>query len=402
MQKLHDFVQKVILNGILFLFMMMPQAHAVVVEDLYAVEIPVVDQNAGTRRAAFNQGLKDVLIRVTGDGSVFSLIKLPRSSSYVKQFQYRELDKQSKASIPEKTGDKSSVKQLVPTQMLWVQFNETKINEFVRNNALPLWGKQRSETVIWLAVNDGVNRYVLKSLDESLLKTVTNESATRRAIPVIWPQVSRKERAIRFADVWAGFQRPLKKLSSVYSNGPIIIGRLEWNGEKWGSDWSLLLDNEKTDWSIKHADYKRLLDEAIDKAADIMGQQYALFDTGDIKSFHSLGIQINNVDSIVALNGLKQYLSTIPMVQRFELERIENNNVFFDMSLRTNTEDFLKTVMDDSKLFLVSDEDQSDAGLKPDVQNKLPQSDVSQRDDVKSDAVNAAGKVAAYQFHFQP
>lgn len=391
----HEFPTQNLLG--LFLCVLLPLANAAVVDNLYAVEIPVVDQNANTRNGAFKHGLKEVLIRVTGDRNIFSMIKLPRASSYVKQYQYHELEKVNKTPLAESAERLLPKKKQEPTKLLWVQFNETKVNEFVRSNALPLWSKHRNETVIWIAVNDGINRYVLKKLDESLLKTVTSKSAIRRGVPVVWPEVSRDEQAIRFADVWAGFQRPLKQLSSEYSNGPIIIGRLHWDGEQWNSDWSLLLEENKTSWVIEHVDYKKLLADAIDTAADAMGQQFALFDTGNVKSYHSLGIQVDNVNSIVALNGVKQYLSSVPSIQQFALERVDNHRVFFELSILTNIEDFLDTLQGDSKLLLVPEERQSKDELKPDFKSDIAQTDLAQ-----SDATSSISKAADYQFQFQP
>ena len=171
-QNISCFSQRVITRYIILLpsllallFAMSSQIHAEVVENLYVVEIPIVDQAQGTRKDAFNQGLREVLIRVTGDSAIFSLIKLPSSSSYVKQFQYRELSKAYKTKVSENPDISSNEKQMAATQSLWVHFNETKVSDFVRNNALPLWGKHRDKAVIWLAVNDGANRYVLKRLD---------------------------------------------------------------------------------------------------------------------------------------------------------------------------------------------------------------------------------------------
>ena len=398
----------VISSLLTLLFAMASQTHADVVESLYEVEIPIVDQKVKTRRAVFNQGLREVLIRVTGDSNIFSLIKLPSSSSsYVKQFQYHDFEKEDKARFIENADASSNVKPKIPTQMLWVQFNETKVNDFVRNNALPLWGEHRDKAVIWLAVNDGVNRYVLKRLDESLLKKVTNDAATRRAIPVIWPDVSREEQPILFADVWVGFEQSLRKLSNSYTKGPIIVGRLVWQGEQWNSEWTLFLGDNRTDWVIEDADYTKLLPEAIETAADTMGQQFALFDTGDAKSFHSLDIQINEVNSIVALNDLKKYLSSLPMVQQLRLELIENQRVFFDMSLRTNTEDFLDYLQKDSKLLLVPDNKKIDKELQPIVQNDLTAgalktADTTKSNSIQNEIVQTISKAAAYQFQFQP
>ena len=99
----------VISSLLTLLFAMASQAHADLVENLYEVEIPIVDQKVSTRRAVFNQGLREVLIRVTGDSNIFSLIKLPSSSSsYVKQFQYRDFEKEDKVRLIENADDSSN------------------------------------------------------------------------------------------------------------------------------------------------------------------------------------------------------------------------------------------------------------------------------------------------------
>lgn len=367
--------------------LMMPQAHAVVVENLYAVEVPVVDQTAATRRVAFKKGLSEVLIRVTGDRNIFSLIKLPYSSSYVKQFQYHEAEIELEPAVGDATDDLSD-QQNKPTQILWIQYNETKVKEFVRSNALPLWGKLRSESIIWIAVNDGVNRYVLKSGDTSILKTIVGNAANRRAVPVLWPKIDPQERAIRFADVWAGFYQPIKDASGTKNaDSPIIIGRLSWEGERWKSNWSLLLEGNNVDWAIEHADYNEVIVEAIETAADLMGQQFALFDTGDINSFHAIDIVIKDIDSVVALNRVKKYLSTMPLVQTFNMNRIENDQVFFNVSLRTNAEDFISFIETDATLIFLPDEEEKISGLKPLLRNEVDR---------------AQAKTADYKFQLQP
>jgi len=372
---------------IISMLWLMPHADAAVYEDLYEVEIPVIDQTASTRRAAFDKGLSQVLVRVTGDRNIFSLIKLPRSSSYVKQFLYRET-----RTAPEPPAAENAVsppaQQDIPTQSLWVQYNETKVTDFVRSNALPLWGKHRIESVVWIAVNDGVNRYVLKSSDVSALKTITENAATRRALPVVWPEIDPQEQAIRFADVWAGFTQPLKDVSGINNaDSPVIIGRLLWEGEQWKSEWSLLLENNNIDWAIEHSDYQKVIAESIDTAADFMGQQFALFDTGDINSFHAIAIVIKDIKTVAALERVKKYLSSMPLVQSFQLDRIDGERAFFNVSLRSNAEDFISFTETDATLTFLPEKKEKKSGLKPLLQNE---------------ARRVQARSADYKFKLQP
>ena len=330
--------------------------HAEVVEDLYAVTVPVSDGEPYTRQLAFDEGLAQILIRVTGNSELFSVIKLPRSSPFVLQFQYSELDPAQKTKLMAAVASDIDGKKREFSKQLEVQYNETKVNDYLRKNAMPIWDKHRVKTVVWLAVNDGVNRYLLKSQDDSVLKSSTTEVARNRAVPIIWPSITTEEQSLRFADVWAGFKRPLEELSQKYSKGPILIGRLLWSGERWSSEWSLMLEGVDYNWNIENADHKRLLQQAVDTAANKMGEQFAFFDTGDMNTLHSLDIEIQNVKSIAALNRVKKYLSTVPSVQETALTRVDGQNVFFKIALRSNAEDFVSFIGTASMLILLPDE----------------------------------------------
>ena len=50
-------------------------ASAVVVEDLFEVEMPVLDESKAIRRAALDDGLIEVLIRVSGDSNILEKVK---------------------------------------------------------------------------------------------------------------------------------------------------------------------------------------------------------------------------------------------------------------------------------------------------------------------------------------
>jgi len=58
------------------------------VTTLYNVDILVADESAETRNQAFDQGLDEIFIRISGDSIVMDSLKRPTASRYVKQFSY--------------------------------------------------------------------------------------------------------------------------------------------------------------------------------------------------------------------------------------------------------------------------------------------------------------------------
>ena len=67
-------------------------AQAVVVEDLYTVELPVADQTTSLRLETFSEAFKQVVVKVSGSDDALRnpAFKRPmeRSARYVKQFRY--------------------------------------------------------------------------------------------------------------------------------------------------------------------------------------------------------------------------------------------------------------------------------------------------------------------------
>ena len=200
-------------------FLILPNAAAVVVENLFEVEFPVPDQNRQIRAAVFTKGLEEVLIRVSGNRAVAQQLTPGNAAAYVQQFSYVENQLDEKAARGQQSFEL--------TYILNVKYNAGKIISLLRDNGQPVWGEHRSETIMWLAVRDGSNRYVLKHSDASLLRDSAELSARRRGLPLIWPVYDRKDRQqLGFTDVWAAFGEPVRVASKRYTRGPAIVGRL--------------------------------------------------------------------------------------------------------------------------------------------------------------------------------
>ncbi len=350
-------LQLYILRCVIVLIMMAAQcviapiAHAVVVEDLYSVEFPVPDQSRKVRSAVFTKGLEEVLIRVSGNRAVVKQLKTGSASSYVQQFSYAENE-------PEQELSESSIDTVAaPVEgfVLNVQYNAGKIISLLRNNDLAVWGEHRSEAVVWLAVRDGVNRYVLTNSDDSLLKQSVETSSVRRGLPVVWPRNdAQDQKRLRFSDVWAAFELPVKAASERYTRGPAIVGRLSWTGDKWKGDWSLYVENSSSSWSLSGSDYNALIAEAIDLSADEIGKHYAVLERLGTAGAGLL-VEINKIDSVTDYRSIQKFLEGLTAVRQTRLVRVDKDNVVFQIDLRGGIDDFTRLVSTDKTLEPVID-----------------------------------------------
>ena len=311
-----------------------PAASAVVVKGLYNVEFPVPDQSTRVRNAVFTKGLEEVLIRVSGNQAILKAIEPATASAYVQQYSYAE-----------QQDDPTAL-----SYILNVEYNAGKIISLLRDSGQAVWGEHRSEAVVWVAVRDGANRYVLKDSDDSLLKAAVDESATRCGVPVIWPANDRKDQQqLQFTDLWAAFAGPIRTASKRYSKGPTIVGRLSWTGSEWKGDWSLFVESSSYGWSVSGSDYNTLISEGIDLCADKIGRHYAVLERTDTSGPHLL-VEINNIDSVQTYRKIEKFLQDLAAVRQTNVVRIDKENVVFRIDLRGDVDDFVRSVAIGRKL----------------------------------------------------
>jgi hypothetical protein len=320
---------------------------AVVMEGLFEVEIPVPDESRAIRQAALADGLAEILVRISGDRSILQKIKPPSVNAYVKQFRYIAIESEA-ADVTEQDQANDPT---IAHHKLWVQYNTTRIMDLLRKNSVPIWGEHRSQVVIWLAVRDGTNQYILRDRDISLIKTQANASFQRRGIPAIWPRNdARDQQQLRFADVWAGFVEPMQQASKRYTTGPVVSASMTWNGYSWAGDWSLLMARDSRRWALEEQDYNALISQAIDLIADAMGQKFAVLEATDTQGLQQILVEIDQVGSVKKFRHVQKYLSSLPVVRSVWLSQVEPERVAFKLTLRSEVGDFLKLIKADTRM----------------------------------------------------
>ncbi|MDT8453367.1 MAG: DUF2066 domain-containing protein [Gammaproteobacteria bacterium] len=320
-------------------------ASAVAVAGLFEVRMTVLNESSEVRRKALNDGLVEVLIRVSGDSELLQKIELPPADDYVQRFEYSEHDAAQSGGV---AGEK--------LQQLWVRYNATRVLDFLRRQNIPIWGEHRSQAVIWLAVRDGGQRYILKESDKSPIKNSVETAFSRRGIPAIWPKNDEADQqTIRFADVWAGFAEPLQKASKRYSAGSIIAANLGWTGTEWKGEWSLLMAGELEKWSLSGPDYAGLVTKAVDLIADTMGQKFAALESFGVSQQKTVMMEIDRVRSVEAFRAIENYLSSLSAVQSVQLSQVGPERVFFELALRTKVDDLINLIQSGSALARLPD-----------------------------------------------
>ncbi len=336
----------------IFVFVSLPlifnQVMAMPVSGLYDVDLLVKDESADVRWGALKQGMDEVFVRISGDSVIMDKLKRPAASTYVKQYSYEPVP------VSTTTGPVTNEAGEVLTHRIKIQYNGSAMEKYLLDNGFPVWGKHRPDVVIWLAVRDGTNEYVLKDADQSLLKTAANEALSRRGIPRRWPLYDYKDRKkLSVADIRGGFNDQVVNASKRYSRGPSLTGSIIWNGKQWQSSWNLLMETGNRHWSLVDVDYSQLINKAIDQAADALGVVFAVNSKMNMQQLATIRLDVQAVDSVKTYLQVEDYLTNLSAVETALPLRVDGQDAVFEVRLRSTEEEFLNMVKNGAELIKV-------------------------------------------------
>lgn len=307
-------------------------------DSLFKVNVQVPEQSKMVQQAAFTSGLQQVLVRLSGDSRVLQKLTLPPAGRYVRQFRYDKtaLDRlHTGAPVPGVSAEE-------PLQ-LKIQYDADRVETLLRENGIPVWRAQRDNVVVWLAVHDGFQRYLLKRADASLIKSAVEQSARDRGLPVIWPTMDNTDtQALRLADVWGGFKQPLLQASSRYYAGQVLAISLAWDGSKWLSDWTLIDSNKTSRLAFEHADYAAVITQGLAQIADTLGERYAQLEDNNDSDVDYLRVELQGIDSVSQYKRAETLFHTMSAVKTARLAELFEDSAVFRIALRTSADDFLQ------------------------------------------------------------
>ena len=329
---------KTIFFSIFTLFILSVQLQASTIEHIYEVTMPVVSQDKQIRGAAFEQGLIEVSVRVSGTSLAPTQVDLKQATRMVSQYRYKALTQPEIDAYMKKTSTL-----IAPKFKLWVQFDDAKVKQLLRDNGLPIWGYQRPNVLVWLAVKDGGNRYILKKSDVSQIKAAVESQAKSRGLPIIWPEYDLQDKkAVKFIDVWGEFWGPVKQASQRYQVDAVVLGRMNWSNGRWAVNWSLLLDNQTESWKLSALDLGVLMDSGVGVAADHISNRFAVF--ADRENDAELLLRVSDLNSVGKYAAASRYLTSLAPVKNVYVTEVNQYQMDFHIELSGDESDLKRII----------------------------------------------------------
>jgi len=309
---------------------------AVEVGGLYAAELAVTSQGRAERRSIIRAALTEVLIKVSGNGQVALSPGIPeilsRSSQYLQQYRYRS----AKLAADPVTGIAQN------QQYLWVRFDQVSLDKALRTINVPIWGHSRPVTLAWLVVEQGSQRQLLGSSDDSTLTDTVVAQAKRRGIPLDLPLYDLEDQQrVQVTDILGGFQESILAASERYAADAILVGRLrEMENNRWEGRWTLHLGGRELHWS-QQGDFEQILSFGIDGAASSLASNFVRAPSNNPGELSVLVTDVFNLEDYARSD---RFLAGLDGVIRIQPGEINGDNILYKVEVRGDQQSLLQSV----------------------------------------------------------
>jgi hypothetical protein len=232
-------MKKLLFSLLVSTLFFIPYASAVTVSSLYQAEIPVASQTEDQKQQAVEQGLLQVLIKLTGNPQISSnaVIRkaLAKADYFVQEYSYL-------APLPDAS-----------EYLIQIRYETDDINRLLKKAGLAYWGENRPLLLVWLAVSDAGqdNTEIIANEAPGEEYSLMNQQSKKYGIPLIFPMMDMGDmNKVSASDVNDMTLTALTDASRRYSPDALLIGSLQKSKSGLQGKWLLLLNGNTLNWTI--------------------------------------------------------------------------------------------------------------------------------------------------------
>lgn len=302
-------------------------AAAAEVEDLYAAAVPVPGQSEAARAQALPRALAEVLVRVTGNPSISARPGaagiLDRAASLVQQYGYYERPPEGiQSGVDGGAGEAApDAPPPEPQLMLRVVFDDQGVDAALLGAGLPVWGRERPSTLLWLTLEQPGADFVTQAGPQAVIDTL-QQAAGVRGLPLRFPGAGVAQGGrVTAADIRSGNSARLRAVSRGYGASHLLIGSVSAGAGGYHGRWQLLGDGlPLAAWSDNAPSRAALLNDAVGHAAGVYAAAFAVLPSGG-DGVVMVGVDgVENAEDYARVSGYLADLSAVRAVRPVVLD----------------------------------------------------------------------------------
>lgn len=309
------------------------------------IEVPVADESDAARPPAVAKAISALLVRLTGRADV---VDLPvgeqiraQASSYLQGFSYR----QGPAATAQASADNAN------QTWLNTRFDASRLRDILVRRGVEVWPEQPPRLLVWTVIEDGAQRRFGNAEMDASLQRALREQARALGVQVLFPLFDLEDlRALRPADVAAGFAQPIQAASARYAPDHIMSVRIsDPNAERMAGRWMLMSDERVLQrWRTSTQALDAALQQSIRRVVTQLRQDLAYLP--DLFASGRLQIVVAGIDGLVTHDRIAQRLESLAGVERVTTLGVEADRVRYGLAITTPEAGVREAIERDSRL----------------------------------------------------
>ncbi len=312
------------------------------VDDLYDAKVLVLDQSIENRQAGARLGLLEIIQKISGfpvpaDQMVINKA-LNIADQYLYQFSYASLESKETPDV------------LPGTLWLRMRFEEKSIQRLIRRAKLPRWGKNRPSILVWMAIDDGMDRQIVnEGMDNPVYKSL-RDGAQKRGLPLIYPINDLEDSmALPIEQLWGMFDESIVSASTRYGAESVLAVRVYKTEEgKWKGQWSFYFKSVEQSFAFETESLDEQVLSGLSASAQVLANNFALKPSN--LANNSVNIVVSGVGSLSDYAKLTQYLERLAITKRVAINKLSKDELSVGLILNGSVKQLKQTLGLDRKL----------------------------------------------------
>jgi hypothetical protein len=302
-------------------------ASALEVTGLYDVTVTPQDRS---RDSAFTEALRQVAVRVSGDRNAAARVVAanPDARRYVQRFSFK------------------------PDGTVAVGYDSATVERLLTNANLPIWGRERPATLVWLNVPDAAGRSTWAGSGWTGPERDAIEAAARaRGLPLVWPAMDAQDISAVTGLMTARDADQLLASGARYRADAVLLGMASRDAAgTYSVRWSFSFNGEQ-------AEFQGGLEDGVHLAADRCAKVLAVMPgaRSDVR------VRVAGIANLEAYARTLNYLEGLTLVRAVAVEQLESDVLDMRVTVRGDAPVLRKTIAMDRRF--TPDRESADGAL---------------------------------------
>ena len=276
----------------------------------YEAEVEVADQSAAARRKAAREGLRQVLVRLSGTAPLPAEPVLREALNQPQRYYDRYL--------------------FVADDRLKLFFTPSALLDLIDRAKLPLWPLRRPPAIAWLALEWQGSREIVRG-GHPLAAALVAE-ARQRGLEVRLPLMDlRDQLRVQPAAVWGRSSLVLAEASRRYGAEAVLIGRLRGDAVGgWTGEYSHWQDGDEFTFEINGLEF----DEAGAGGANFLANAMASRTALPWRPTQARALTVGGIASPLHYGGLLRYLGGLEYLKGVSVVGLQQDRLDLHVNSR--------------------------------------------------------------------